>query len=317
MSDFKVQYISGTITAGNTSATLTAPTDFQAVSALNGAFILPATTMPTCGLGNAADLGEIRQWAVSANMTAVGSITVARATSTNDMPFAFWIIEYTGVAGGPNEFIVRDRGEATFASAAATMESAGIAGITNLARCVPFVSGRFNTNTSAALRNFLVEAVVQNNGVADVIAFERILTTGLPTFAWQCVEFTGSNWTVQIGRTANYEAGVDKNQAIATVASLAKTWVFGYFIAANQSHPQSGTWYAWLSSTTNLRSRTPVVGGQSAFRWFVIENADPTFSVEVVNAVDGSDDFVAGASPQTETIPVTRTRSTKIGRAHV
>jgi hypothetical protein len=307
MSDFRVQYVSGTVPNGVTQYELLAPASFVPINALANAFIMPATTMPTVGIGAAGGSSQVRDWALNCDINSTTRILLNRGAGSGVCEFAFYIVEYIGVPGGPNEIVMRGKRIFPFnPDATLTADSNPISGITSLSRCVPFITGRHDGTGTAALRHFMAQAQVTSQGTDGVITLTRTLgTNGDPTYVCYCVEFTGSNWTVQTGAASNWTANTDKNTAITPVASTLRSWVHGYYIPGNRDTPAGGTWFAWLSSLGNLRTRTIDVSSISSLRFWIIQNSDVRFSTSITNAVNGSNDWLGGgASPQSQTVTV-------------
>jgi hypothetical protein len=304
MSDFRIQYVSGTVPSGVTQHELLAPASFQPIASLSSAFILPATTMPTVGFGSVGGSSQIRDWALNCDINSTTRILLNRGAANGATQFAFYIVEYIGLPGGANEFVMRGKRITVFnPDATLTADSNPIPGITSIPRCVPFITGRHDGTGTAALRHFMAEAQVTTQGSSGVIALTRRLgTNGDPTYVSYCVEFTGSNWTVQTVTASNWQANTNKNTTITPVASLLRSWVHGYYVPGNRDTPAGGTWYAWLSSAGVLRSRTTEVSSISTARFWVIENADSRFGVIVSNAVNGVSDWPAGSSPQSQLV---------------
>lgn len=292
----RVQYVTGTVPVGVTQHTLTAPTHFQALGSLSSAFILPAATMPTVGLGAVAGATQMRIWALNCDINSTTTILLNRANSSNPTEFAFWIIEYIGAPGGPNEFIMRAKRIFAFAPGSTTANSNSIADITNAARCVPFITGRHSDVNTNALRHFLAEARMHVSGGNNVIALTRVLTdNGEPTYVCYCVEFTGSNWTIQTGTASNWNSSSNKDITV-TPISINKAWLHGYFVPGNRDTPAGQTWYAWMLDNDTLRTRAIEVGSQSTLRFWLISNSDVRFISRFYSFVDGVADITGGSA---------------------
>lgn len=308
MSDFRVQYIAGTVPDGVTQHALTAPTDFTQLGALSSAFILPATSMQTVGLGIAGGSSQMRDWALNCDINSTSQILLNRGNGNGACEFAFYIIEYIGLPGGVNEFIMRAKRIIEFGSGSLTAAGNPVSAIADITRCVPFISGRHSDTGTAALRHFLAEARVYNSAGDDLIGLTRLLTTnGEPTYVCYCVEFTGTAWSVQTGTESNWTASTNKDTAITPLASILKSWVYGHFLPGNRDTPAGQTWYAWLPSLSVLRTRTIEVSGLSTLRFWIIQNSSAGFGRQAINVVDGVDDWAAGSSPQAFVVPISQT----------
>lgn len=111
---------------------------------------------------------------------------------------------YTGAASGPDEFIVRGRYEITVTGNTA---SQAVTGIVNRDRCIPFFTGASSTATS--VNDFDSSTVSVYIDGSDTIQLERGATTGTLVVYVTVVEFTGSNWSVGHGRSANHDAATE------------------------------------------------------------------------------------------------------------
>lgn len=295
---FRVQYVAGTVPDGVLQHTLTAPTHFQQIGSLSSAFILPATTYPTVGLGTPDTLTQVRCWALNCDINTTSQILLNRGNATGATDFAFWIIEYIGAPGGPNEFIMRGKRIFNFApDSAETTDSNPIFGITNVNRTVPFINGRHENVNTSALRHFIASASFIPSGANQVIQLHRSLTTnGDPTYVCYAVEFTGSNWSVDPHFISFFTPGVNDDTAI-TPVTFGKAWLYGHFRAGDRDTPAGQTFYAWIQGTDTVRCRVIEVSDTSVFRFWVIGNSDPRFSVSVQNAFNGVDDIAQGENP--------------------
>jgi hypothetical protein len=302
VSDFRVQYITGSIESGQTQKTLTAPTNFLALGSLSNAFAIPATSLQTAGYGVTSDSSQMRDYAVNVNLHATDTIILTRGNDGSAASFAFWVIEYIGPSGGANEFIMRGKRTFTFADTALTADSNAITGITSVSRCVPFISGNHEDFSTSDLRYFMVEARVYTNGSDNVIGIQRTIgTNGEPTYICYCVEFTGSNWTIKSGVETSFSTSpTTRDVTLSPAVAPSHTWVYTQYAPANAGTPAGATHYAWIQDASTLRLRVPVAGSASRLRYYVIEN--PDIDVGRVNVVDGTVDWSAGSSPQAQSV---------------
>lgn len=132
---------------------------------------------------------------VGVDLTATNTITFDRIGGTAGTARVDWEAwEYVGSAGGPNEFIVRDRVQVTLAGSTGT---AAITGVTDADACIPFITGIGNTVNDADASTAI--AYLTN---ATTLNVERGGGTGGSTTVYiTVVEFTGANWQVAHGRT--------------------------------------------------------------------------------------------------------------------
>jgi hypothetical protein len=293
MSDFRIQYVQGSIAAGVTQQALNAPDWFQQIGSLSSAFIVPATTVnQTVGISFQAGSTEMRDWCLNCDINTTTQILLNRATAVNQCEFAFYIVEYIGVPGGPNEFIMRGRRVVPFPVGADEVFSNPISDIVDLTRCVPFINGRHNTTITNGLRHFLADGFVTNNAGSNVIRLRRVLTSnGEPTYVCYCVEFTGTNWTVQHGFDFNFQQNQNKVTPLSPTVVAGKSWLYEHFTPGNRDTPAGQTHYSWISGGTQVRTRVTEVNTISSLRFWVISNIDPRFAVSTINVVDGAADL--------------------------
>jgi len=123
------------------------------------------------------------------------SITFTRSASINALNFTWEIIEYTGSAGGVNEFKVL--GVESLATAAATAT-------VNSSAWTPAVDADvvcFSTSQSSdtAIRTKIAEAAytLEWNSTKNYVTATRDVSVRAATVSVAAVEFTGSNWTIQ------------------------------------------------------------------------------------------------------------------------
>jgi hypothetical protein len=308
----RVQYVSGVVASGVTQHVLSAGTHFQAISALSRAFILPATTMPTVGIGVAGGGAGPRTWALNCDISSTTTILLNRAEASNPTEFAFWIIEYIGPAGGPNEFIMRAKRIFAFVPGLLQTNSNPISDIVDVNRCVPFISGRHDTTNTNGLRYFIASARMWLSGGDNVMQLTRSLfENGDPTYVCYCVEFTGSNWGVQTFNATNWTANVNQDLAM-TPITLGKAWLYSHFRGGDRDTPAGQTNFAWIVDQDTVRTRTVEVSVNSQARYWVISNADARFVVSVVNAVDSIIDVASGLDTAQVTIPAAPSNGTII-----
>ncbi len=189
MSDILVQR--GRNDIGNSGGT---DTGFTAVSALTAAFEFNGNNLFTHG-GSTSSGGnmECDDAGGRIELTAVGTLTFSRiATSlAQNMRFDWELVEYTGAASGANEFIVRSRNTITMSGASNTV-SLDVTP-TNIDKCVPFITGVTNTQTSNSGDHLRVLAYINDSGSLVV---ERGNADNDTVVQVVVVEFTGSNWEV-------------------------------------------------------------------------------------------------------------------------
>lgn len=195
--DFKIQQIQDNI--GNSGGT---NTSFTAVSSLTSAFALPANNRKThAGRSDSNDSAlEGDDMAGARVLTGTGTLTYYRESGSrsNNMSFQTNIWEYTGAPGGANEFIVRGRYVVDVNAANFTNVDLTSAGIVSPNKCIPFITGIMNDDTTNGSDS--------GTGIAHLdSATNLIVRRGTDNsannvrFYITLVEFTGSNWTVLHG----------------------------------------------------------------------------------------------------------------------
>ncbi len=192
--DFNVQHIEDDI--GNSGG---ANTSFTAVSSLNSAIELANNNRKTHGGANGQSAArEGDDMAGGRQLTAPGTLTYYResGSQSENTRFNTSIWEYTGVSGGANEFIVRNRFAIDLNGGTYTVDQT-ISGITNKDNCIPFITGIMNDSgtddaDSATAIAYLTSGTnlrVEKGGTNSPNV--RVYIT--------LVEFTGANWTVLHG----------------------------------------------------------------------------------------------------------------------
>jgi len=192
--NFKVQR--GTLTNFGASEDIQTVTLPNPVGSLDKAFVRITNTMhigggpPSSGANqNADDMGA------TAILSDIDTITFIREAggSNQDQRVEWEVIEYVGPDGGANEFIVRSQAEEAMANVNFTVD---INNIFNLERAVPFLTGVRNSDTSADGNQLAVTLYMENVAGQDRLSANRGDNTGLTTFSYAVVEFTGSNWNI-------------------------------------------------------------------------------------------------------------------------
>lgn len=128
-------------------------------------------------------------------LTGTNQITFHRASgsATDTMRFAWESWEYTGPAGGPDEFIVRDRVSLTLNGASFAQQS--VAGISDDANVIPIITGIVTDVATDGADSSTAMSWI-DSGFVNV---DRGGTAGIVTVYVTVVEFTGSNWLLRHG----------------------------------------------------------------------------------------------------------------------
>jgi Concanavalin A-like lectin/glucanases superfamily/GEVED domain len=174
-------------------------------------------------------------------LTGVNTLTYYReaASKNRDMRFNTSLWEYIGPIGGGNEFIVRGRYAITLNDSTNSTTQV-LTGITNAAKCIPFITGIMNdakkddadsTTAIAYLENANTLRIQKGSDDNDVIVYITL------------VEFTGNNWIVLHGDSGNSDEdsgsiilkdGSDGTGTATNVSSWNEAAIFSHFRADNQ-----------------------------------------------------------------------------------
>ena len=235
MSDIKVQ--SGTVDIGNAGGT----DNVTAVSALTAAFEFNSNSMFTHG-GSVSSGGNMEgdDMAGGVELTDLSTLTISRqaASLANNMRFDWQLVEYIGVGGGDNEFIVRSRNEITLSGANGT--AALDVTPTNIDRCVPFITGVRTSQVSNQGDELRALAYINDAGTLVV---EKGSTTNTTVVQVVTVEFTGSNWEVYHGTvtsaadTGSITLNTDSDGvggSAGNVTDWATAFIIGQFTSTDQ-----------------------------------------------------------------------------------
>lgn len=183
--------------------------------------------------------GQTNEYAVSlgANVafTSTTNLRISRSSSGEnyDHRFDWELWEYTGLAGGPNEFITRFNDSVTCAIGESTHDIDLFAyGNPVVGKCVPIILGLTEPGTSATWDRCSVK--IQMLDVAGHTTAR--ITRSIPGFSalvlsLAVVEFTGSNWTVYGNISHTFAtAGVAEFETISDVVSWANCFIISYML---------------------------------------------------------------------------------------
>lgn len=185
----------GTSDIGNSGGTVTLSTP---VSSLNNAFFLNTNNRHTNGGSSltAANL-EADDLSGGGYLSATDTIQFDRqAGSTASGVFSWEVWEYTGLSGGPDEFIVRGRYQLNLGTSENITQT--LSGISNPDKCIPFINGIFSSSTADDADN--LTAIAWLSGSTLNVKRGGGTTNNVKVYV-TVVEFTGSNWTVKHGRS--------------------------------------------------------------------------------------------------------------------
>jgi hypothetical protein len=188
---------------GNSGGTQTAPSDFTAFGSTTSAFVLNQDNryMNSGLTAMGATNKPINSLSGGIALTATDTITFYRDSGSEAADYRFhwesW--EYTGPAGGANEFIVRGRFYVQITAGNRTGTDT-VTSATTRDKCIPFITGVLNSNTGYHADDATAIAWMSAD---DTVTVERGGSDSTTDVYGLVVEFTGSNWRVGHGRTAD------------------------------------------------------------------------------------------------------------------
>lgn len=275
--DFFVQR--GTEVVSGTGTVLVAGVDYDAPASTSSAFVrITNTSMTGAGsdtLGATRNSDDLFAYLEVTDITS--SVTIARPPTATDNTRVSWeIVEYVGVSGGDNEFVVRAVDTVTYGGGALFATGTPVTGVTNDADVVVFITGQLNPDTG---NNNYNTALSLSNWSATSAApvFERGDADGVAAgVSYAVVEFTGANWRTQRVEHTFIAAGVAETQSITAVNNLARTFLHVQKLSGDElfNLDESGH-EVWLSSigavSFQLESGATNPNQQRSVAW-VIEN---------------------------------------------
>lgn len=312
--DFFVQRGVVTITTG--TSTIVAGVDYIAPSASSSAFVRITNTQHT-GAGTSAGTAAQNADDVTAYITNPGnimnSISFLRQITApaGNTRVAWEIIEYTGPAGGDNEFKVRQAQEVRYIAAQTTASTTATAqGVVNNNDVVVFITGAWNPNTVTTNYNTVLSTAAWN-GTTSKAVFSRGEGADAVRLSFAVVEFTGANWNVQRVSHTYVATGTIETEPITAVNSLSRTFLHVQKTvgAGQQSHADFGH-EVWLSSVGAVSFQIDPQAGASTTRTsvaWVIENTQTTGSVMDVTRSNGTQ--TGGTAPRVVMVSIGKTLS--------
>jgi hypothetical protein len=196
----------GTANVPNTGTTQTAPTNFTAFGSLTSTFVLNKNNrFGSAGRSTPySTTVYVDDLSLRIALTATNTITFTRLATGDAADYrADWESwEYVGPAGGPNEFIVRSKNTITITGGSRTNTATLSSTPANINKCIPFITGISNTGAGTTSPGLTALAWVSGTNTLNV---ERGGSTGDTVVQVVTVEFTGSNWKVGHGRTADFD----------------------------------------------------------------------------------------------------------------
>jgi hypothetical protein len=304
--DFRVQR--GVIYMNADTETLTAGIDYDAPLSADRAFIRITNTGHT---GAGPDLGSGTRNAddVTARIidpeNIMTSITFQRGTGAINTTRISWeIVEYKGVTGGDNEFVVRKQEDISYTAAGTTVTNTAAAGIVNDNDVAVFITSQYNANTGATVYHYGLSTAAWNAG-ADTVTLTRGAGGSVSTVSYAVVEFTGSNWKVQRIQHAYTAVGTTETEAMTAVNSLSRAFVHVQKRAPSSTHANFGqeVWLSGIGQVSFLLSPDAATPASHVAVAWVIENTQTLGTPMDVTRSNGAYG-ITGVSPQTNIVTI-------------
>lgn len=282
MADFKAQRGVASMAGTVTSVTITAGVDYDAPSSITKALCYIVASNHA-GDGSTYTFGQADDHTahVSNQGNLLTSITFTRTTGTAPINIQWEILEYTGSAGGVNEFKVLGSDVVNFTTESSLNTSAWTPTDDN--DVVGFITGAEVADTGAS-RAGMSSAMCTTDwdNANNYITVTRDETQYDSDISVTAIEFTGSNWTIQRIAHSFTAADTDETESMTAIGALTEAFMHVQHRMSDRSPADIG-FKAWFTSTSEITFRTDEVAGtQDAVAW-VIENPDL-----VVQHVSGS-----------------------------
>ena len=319
MADFKIQRGVSNMADGVATVTITAGSEYTAPSAASKAFIgLTSTThCSKADFTNGAD--EFTEHETVRISYPIGDVTddvrFTRDSTTGGCKAIWQIPEYTGDPGGANEIIVRGVGEILIQNGQAAVDSGAISGISNVADCVLFltsVGSADNTGVVDARQLFTLSLI--DDG-ADKVRATRGVTSGGDNYVnYACVEFTGSNWTVQEIDHAYAAADEQETEAVSNVGSLTRAFLEVQMRSSTDSGADDECSHeVYFTSTTQLGFYLPAnsTAADKDAKVYVVSNSQTDGTPMDVQHISDSQG-TGGGEPETINDTITEVSSLDI-----
>jgi hypothetical protein len=304
--DFRVQR--GIIQMNADTETLTAGVDYDAPLSADRAFIRITNTGHT-GAGRDLGSGTSNADDVTVRITnpenIMDSITFQRGTAAINTTRISWeIIEYRGVSGGDNEFVVRRQEDISYLSAGTATTSSPVAGIVDDTDVAVFITSQYNANTGATVYHYGLSTAAWNAGT-DTVTLTRGAGGSISIISYAVVEFTGSNWKVQRIQHAYGAVGVTETEAMTAVNSLSRAFVHVQKRAPASTHANFGqeVWLSGIGQVSFLLSADATTPASHVAVAWVIENTQTLGTPMDVTRANGAFN-ITGVSPQTNIMPI-------------
>lgn len=273
--DFKIQR--GVSTMTGATLTLTAGTEYEAPSSASNAFIRITNTQLT-GAGPNTGNGNSNADDVTAYFTDPNNITSSVSLSRGPFPtgntrISWEIIEYTGVAGGDNEIIVRSTNAATYGAGNTTVNGGTVAGVVDNNDVVVFITAQYNPDAGRNSFDQTLSTSAWNSGSSQP-DFTRNSSGVATALSYAVVEFTGSNWNTQRVEHTYSLASTTETETMPPVNSLTRAFLHVQKRTSQTNHADFGheVWLSGLGQITFvIDNDASIPSGHTSVAW-VIEN---------------------------------------------
>jgi hypothetical protein len=222
MSDVRVE--SFDVNASNNSThTLT-----TAVGDVSNAFIKINNNTIRTSAGRTTSQGNLSpaDVALGVQLTNTSTLTFSGSTQINKFIGEVW--EYTGRAGGANEFLKRGQVAVTLAGGLNTAR-VSVSGVVSAAKVVPFLNGLECTQSSSGNWHQATLGVRFDTATNEVVVSRRANGTAVTAYI-SVVEFTGSNWTVASASSNNH----DSSRELVTLSADITNWNTAFIEATGE-----------------------------------------------------------------------------------
>jgi hypothetical protein len=311
--DFYIQRGVTTITAGNSTASITAGAEYVAPAASTSAFIRITNAMHTgAGInGGGGNQNAINVTADISNPSDIETgVTFTRAGTTGNTRVNWEIVEYIGPVGGDNEIKVRHQGELAYTTTSLTATTTVVGGIVDDTDVVVFITGQRNPANNTTNYHAGISTATWNSG-DDTASFTRGVTGTLAAVtSYAIVEFTGSNWKIQRAQHVFSAVGANETENITSVNDLSRAFMHVQKrVGVNQVDDFGHE--VWLSSagavTFFIPNTASSPGTHVSVAW-IIENTQTTGNPMIVTRSNGTQ-AAGGTEPSTYSIAIGATLS--------
>ena len=311
MSDFRIQrgYVDFGASEDSVAINLDNTVDITKAFAriTNSQSASSGPSVGTTGNRNVDDIGVV---SITLSTT---QVTIARlaAGENADYRFCWEVWEYIGAVGGPNEFIVRAKGNTTFAAnnAESWLNSSTYDTYTKL---VPICGALSSAGTGASWGSIRCG---HDTFISGPTTYTRAKVAYQPTvvryITQYCVEFTGSNWQVD---TLSQSFSADGINLSKTMSYDVGDWTHSFIISSYRLEDQNLHNIADLSwcvskgeTSTTLSYRIPSQASDGYNRliyFYILTN--PTIKVTHLNSyLSGGEAVISSSSDASSTRDVT------------